>query len=129
MAQSAAICEVDENECLDFKTHSSATYHQKIGCGDLYVTIIYKKDGEIGQVLIETDGARNNDCGKSAVESIADLVTFALRRRSKDKRDARLIIKALSHHYCNKKYPGRALSCSDAVARVLTQVLEEELND
>jgi len=105
------------------KEFKSETILQKTPCGNLYVTVVFAEDGGIRQILIPTTGNRDNDCGHAFVESIADLATYALRRT--DQKDARLIIKALSKHYCNRKVAGvKVNSCADAISKVLERVMK-----
>lgn len=71
--------------------------------------------------------AKNNDCGYSNAFALQDLATFALRR-AEDNKDIKLIIKAVSGHYCNAMPPNEhhCKSCSDCLASVLKT---EFLND
>jgi hypothetical protein len=75
--------------------------------------------------------SRSNECGCSYLETLGDLLSFSIRR-IRNKHEAVAICKALRDHKCNKQTPNpeHITSCSDALGRVLMDVLnvtEEEL--
>ena len=102
---------------------TSRTYCKQTGCRKIYVAIVYKSDGEFKKVdYIKIYGeARSNDCGCSALESNADLISMLLKRMDvKKKSEVRLLVKALREQRCNKpSLSGRTLSCADAIGQVL----------
>jgi len=103
-----------------------AKTYQRTACnGDnLYITINRKENGEFVSILIHPP-AKTNDCGGSYAYALQDLATFALRRAEGEK-DLKLIIKALSGHFCNACPPNKhhGKSCTDYLA----QILKEEMN-
>jgi hypothetical protein len=101
------------------------TYAKKTACRNLYDEEPLKK---IDYIKIYGE-ARSNDCGCSYLESMADLLTALIKRCDlKKKSEARLIVKALRDHRCNKQHlvnpKDRTSSCADAVGRIL----QEEFN-
>ncbi len=104
------------------------TYQKKTACRNIYVSIVYKDEEPFKKIdYIKIYGeSRSNDCGCSYLESTADLLTALLRRCDlRKKSEARLIIKALRDHRCNKPHMAnpkeRTSSCADAVGRALQE--------
>ena len=90
----------------------------EIGCGKLYITINYDKDG-ICEVFTNT--GRHGGC-PSQSEATARLVTVALRSGV----DARHVIKQLKGIRCPStiRQPGKKVSsCPDAIARIIESTL------
>ena len=119
MEKDKQVCEVREDEHID-KTDDSKTYRRKTCEGHLYLTIA-RKEGRFDYILI-TPPSKTNDCGSSWAIALQDLLTFSLRRIEGEK-DFKLILKALSGHYCNAMPPNKShcRSCPDAVASILKE--------
>jgi len=100
---------------------TSKTYQRKTCEGHIYIIVNRKDNGEFSSLLVNPP-SKNNDCGCSYAYALQDLVTFALRR-AVDEREIRLIIKAVSGHFCNAMPPNKhkSKSCSDCVAQVLKE--------
>jgi hypothetical protein len=136
LEKNAEVCETEQDLDLESKG-ITRTYCKQTGCKRIYVSIIYKDDEPFKKIdYIKIYGeARSNDCGCSALESLADLISFILKRVDVRKRsEGRLLVKALRDHRCNKPClaspKDRTLSCSDAVAQILQaelQITNEEL--
>lgn len=125
-------------EVLEVETKGlTRTYAKKTACRNLYISIVYKDDDPFKKIdYIKIYGeSRSNDCGCSYLESTADLLTALLRRCDlRKKSEARLIVKALRDHRCNKPHMAnpieRTSSCADAVGRALQEefgITNEEL--
>lgn len=103
------------------------TYRKLAGqCGHIYVMVVFRDDKPNRIDYIKIQGCtKYNDCGGSWAESIADLLSFAIRR-IRNKYEAEAIIKSLKHHRCNRITPNQehTTSCSDAIARVLQEELK-----
>jgi hypothetical protein len=99
-------------------TGKSKMYRKVLPCLKLYINLTYKDDGKIDYIKIYS-GNKDNDCGGSFFESLADLLTFSIRRMNND--EAKAIIKSLKGHKCNKAGPNEEhiTSCVDAISRVL----------
>ena len=112
------------------KTQNSKTYMKWTPCGNLYITIVYKNDRKTGNKEYAIDyirvyhSNRENNCGGSFFESLADMLTFAVRRAG-EKKDKQAIIKNLIGNRCNKVVANKEhiVSCSDAIGRVLKKEL------
>lgn len=105
------------------------TYCKRTACRNLYVSIVYRDDAQDKIDYIKVYGeSRDNDCGCSYLEALADLLTLILRRVSIEKKsEVRLLVKALRDHRCNKPHlapPGeRSSSCADAIGQILQKEL------
>ena len=119
MAQNTELLEIDQDKHL-----VQAKRHQKTSCdGSIYIIINRDKNGKFASLLIYPP-AKKNECGYSWAFAVQDLLTFCLLK-AKDEREIKLILKAVSGHYCNAMPANKShcKSCIDAVA----QVLKEEL--
>ena len=99
------------------------TYKKTLPCLSFYMAINYKEDGKIDYIKI-FGGRKDNDCGGSFLESMADMLTFSIRR-IRNEHEAKAIVKNLRFHKCNRCVANREhiTSCVDAIG----QVLEKEL--
>lgn len=102
----------------DFKggNHQSRTYRIKVGCGNLYITIIYDNQGRFRRLFIPRNSKFN--CDLVVRDGIARLATF------QGKRNLSQLIKDLRGdkwgHHCNKyNITAEASSCFDAVSKAL----------
>jgi len=106
------------------------TWQKKTACRNVYLSVVYRDDDHSKIDYIKIYGvARSNSCGCSYLESIADLLTLSLRRIDVSKKsEARLLVKSLRDHRCNKAHMAnpkeRTLTCVDAVGRALQEALE-----
>jgi len=128
MEENKPVHEIGKNEHLEFiETQGiTRTYRKRAGqCGHIYVMVVFRDDKPNRIDYIKIQGCtKSNDCGGSWAESIADLLSFSIKR-IRNKHEAEAIIKALKHHRCNRIAPNKdhTTSCVDAIA----QVLQEEL--
>ncbi len=101
---------------------NSKTYRKVLPCLKLYIVLTYTAEGKIDYIKIYS-GNKDNDCGGSFFECMADLLTFSLRRAKGD--ETKAIIKAMRHHKCNKMSPNKEhiTSCVDAIGQVLSREL------
>jgi len=106
-------------------TCNSRTY-KKTTCKDIYITFAYKEDEpkKIEYVRINASSKENN-CAVSFMETLADTLTFAIRR-IRNEHEAAAIVKNLRFHKClncpvNKDH---TTSCSDAIGQVLEREFE-----
>ena len=108
---------------------SSRTYKKMAGqCGNIYITIVFRDDKPNRIDYLKLQGCtKTNDCGGSFMDSLADILTFAIKR-IRNKYEAEAIIKSLSCHRCNKIKPNQdhSTSCVDAISKVLKTVLLNE---
>jgi hypothetical protein len=106
-------------------TYRSITY-LKITCTKIYITIAYREDDPEKIEFVRIFGTtRTNNCPNSFFESLADLLTFSIRR-IRNEHEAKSIVKNLRHQKClncpvNKDH---TTSCSDAIGQVLEDVLK-----
>lgn len=100
---------------------TSKTYRRKTCEGHIYIIVNRKDDGSFASILINPP-SKNNDCGCSYAYALQDLLTFSLRR-SEEEKDIKLIIKAISGHYCNAMPPSKdhCKSCVDCIAQVIKE--------
>jgi ribonucleoside-diphosphate reductase alpha chain len=85
------------------------------GCGKLYVTVNYDDEG-ICEIFAQM--GKSGGCASSQIESIARLISLALRSRMK----IEAIIEQMRGIRCPSPLwakGGMILSCADAIARVL----------
>ena len=104
------------------------TYDRKTCEGQIYIIVNRNEKGEFQSILINPP-SKTNDCGCSYAYALQDLLTFILRRVEGEK-DIKLILKAISGHYCNAMPPNsdHCRSCTDAIAQILRKefVCEKE---
>ena len=110
----------------DFGSDYKSTTYVKRTCQDIYVIVAYRPDDpEKIDFIRLISSSRKNPCATSFMESMSDILTYAVRRiRNSYERDA--IIKNLKHHSClscpaNKDH---VKSCSDAIGQVLDEILQ-----
>lgn len=106
---SPELIEIPENS-------NSVTYRIKVGCGNLYVTIVTRDKGRFDRVIIPRQSKFY--CPHTTRDAIQRLVTFGGRR------NLRQVIKDLRGdkfgHHCDKyNVNAEASSCFDAVSKVL----------
>lgn len=105
-------------------TSKSKTYKKRT-CKDIYITVAYREDEpeKIDYVRI-ISSTKENTCATSFIESLSDMLTFAIRR-IRNKHEAQAIIKNLRWQKCLNCPPNKdhTTSCSDAVGQVLQEVL------
>jgi hypothetical protein len=116
----------EAGEGLDIgETNKSKTYRIWTPCDNIYVTIASKNEepDKIDFIRI-SGGTKDNECGCSFLDSLADLLTFSIRR-IRNIHESRAICKNLRMHRCNKVKPNREhiTSCADALGRVLEKEL------
>jgi hypothetical protein len=107
-------------------TSVSKTYRKFTPCGNIYTTITFKDDEPNRVDYIRISGcSKENECGGSWFETLADTLTFCVRR-IRNTHEADAICKNLRQHRCNKIIPNREhiTSCADAIGRVLEEVLK-----
>jgi len=111
----------------ELATHcKSRTYQKDTGCGHIYIIICYysiaEKEGRIEQILI--NGDKENACGNSFFNTLADDLTYMVRR-IRNKFEAIAICKNYRYHRCNKIKPNKdhVVSCVDAIGQVLQNEL------
>jgi len=98
----------------------STTYGIKVGCGRIYVTILYDEKRRFKRLFIP----RNSKfyCPLTTRDAIARLATF------QGKRSLRQLVRDLrgsKAHYCDKYVIGcEATSCFDAVSRAVASWLK-----
>lgn len=93
------------------------------GCGKLYVTI--NEDEQARPFEIFTTMGKAGGCEASQTEATSRLISQSLRAGM----DPRSIVKQLIGIRCNKPYgmgPNKILSCSDAIAKVLLDYVEQK---
>ena len=123
--------ETEVDDCIG-TSGKSKTYRRLGGnCGHIYVTLVFKNDKPNRIDYIKLQGCtKTNDCGGTFMDSLSDILTFAVRRiRNKFEADA--IIKALSYHRCNRIVPNKdhTTSCVDAIGQVLKEVLIKDAEE
>ena len=99
----------------------SKTYRKRTCEGHIYIIVNRKENKEFASILINPP-SKSNNCGCSYAYALQDLLTFILRQTT-DEREIKLIIKAVSGHFCNAMPPNKdhCKSCVDAVAQVIKE--------
>ena len=121
-----------ETETIDTKiddigiTSLSRTYKEWKPCGNLNITFAYKEGSKIDYVLINGND-KTNQCGNSFITTIADFLTFSIRR-IRNKYEVHAIIKNLKGHRCNRMRANKdhILSCADSIGRAIEKELSNE---
>ena len=117
------------------KDYNTITIRKNVGCGSIYCLFLEEEDGEFSRLMIRGDMAKECPCGESWMNSMATLLTFALRRSLWEGTTERGIIKHLMFQTCPSVIPNKEhiVSCSDAVGRCVLEYLKrcdlEGVND
>lgn len=112
----------------------SNTHCMKVGCGNLYITIVKHRNGHLDRVLIPrnskyyTPDDNSDNKGFRCPEIVRDYLsrgaTFGIRR---DLDQSIKDLRGSIAHACNQYHVGcKAYSCQDAVAKVLKIYEKEE---
>lgn len=107
------------------KDFDSITMHRKIGCGSIYV-IFNEDEGAFSSLTIKGDNVKETPCGESFYNSLAAILTYALRRSVWEGTTKRAIVKHLCGHRCNVAIPNKdhIISCSDAVGKCVLEYIK-----
>lgn len=101
---------------------SGTTYQAKTGCGTLYITI---NEDEGKPIEVFATMGKSGGCASSQSETIGRLISLSLKNEiGLDK-----IIKQMAGISCHAHITVDGdviLSCSDAIAKILTQYLSEK---
>jgi len=127
MEKISTVSKTNENKHITSdieNTWDSRTYRKWSPCSNLYITVAVRKDDPQRVEFIRVIGDGKNECGGSWYDAMSDLLTFSIRR-IRNEHEARAIVKNLKFHNCNKKIANKEhiSSCSDAIGRVLEEVL------
>lgn len=98
------------------------TYRALTGCGNLYITVNHNEEGKLIEVFVRLGKA--GGCAASQSEALGRLITLALKAGA----SMEVVIKQLAGIGCHQPSgfgATKALSCADAVAKVLTRVLQK----
>ncbi len=116
---------VMENRGGNFDQMPSTTFKIRVGCGNLYCTIVYDEKKRFKRLFIP----RNSKfyCPLTTRDAIAKLVTY------EGKRSLRQVIKDLRGdkfgHHCDKyNITAKASSCFDAVSQTLSKWRKNKKN-
>jgi len=106
----------------EIETNKSETHRVRVGCGNLYVTIVIREKGRFDRLIMPRQSKFH--CPETTREAIAKLVTFGGRR------NMRQIAKDLGgdkySHHCGRYHAGcEASSCFDAVSQTLKRWQKE----
>jgi len=106
----------------DFETNPAITLAKKVACGHIYC-IFNEKEDVFDKLLIRGDMAKNCPCGESWLNSIAKLITYAMRRSIWEGNTKEGIIKQLLNQRCPASVPNKEhiVSCSDAIAKCVLE--------
>jgi ribonucleoside-diphosphate reductase alpha chain len=99
---------------------SGKTYKERTGCGSLYVTVNWDKDGIPFEVFIRA--GKSGGCASSQCEALGRLVSTMLRGDL----GIELAIEQLGGISCNSANEAdHLLSCADGVSRALRKFNED----
>lgn len=116
----------DEN----MRIYDSLTMYRKVGCGTIYC-IFSEQDGNFYNLIIKGDNAKEIVCGESWMNSIASVLTYALRRSISEGNAHKGIVKHLLGHRCNMYVPNKdkIQSCGDAIGRMCLEYLKARTDE
>jgi hypothetical protein len=108
----------------------SKTIQKSVGCGHIYCTFIEHKNGNFYKLLIDGTMTKESPCGSSWLNSIARILTYAIRRSTEEdnkdnKKDFKTtslyhgVIKQLVGHNCNVRSRVTETSCAGAIASAI----------
>ena len=98
----------------------SVTYEEETNCGKIFVTF-----AEDETVLIRGDkNFKSGNCGDSHLSAYMEIINWATDKNHKTLKDLTGVFKG---HRCEQARLGRgAKSCSDAIAKALSQHYKED---
>jgi len=104
------------------KDYETVTITKMVGCGHIYCLFLEEED-TFHKLFIKGDMTKDTLCGESWFNSIAKLLTFALRRSSWEGNTKRGIVKQLLNQRCPNAIVNkdRTVSCADAIARAVLE--------
>jgi len=107
------------------KTFDSITMSKKVGCGNLYV-IFVEEEGAFNRMFIKGDNAKESMCGESWMNSMASILTYALRHSVWEGNTKKAVVKHLLNHRCAMATANEEhiVSCSDAIGRCVLEYLK-----
>jgi hypothetical protein len=110
------------------RDYSTITMTRKVGCGAVYCLFI-EEDGAFHKLFIRGDNAKETPCGESWLNSLAAILTYALRRSVWEGTSKKAIVKHLLNHRCNNptrnwQTKEESLSCSHAIGIMVLEYLK-----
>ena len=107
------------------KVFDSLTLSRKVGCGQIYC-IFNEDEGAFDNLIIKGDNAKEIPCGEAWMNTMAKILTYALRRSVWEGDTKRAIVKQLLNHRCNNVFPNKEhiVSCPDAIGRMVLEYLK-----
>ena len=104
------------------KDYPTITISKPVGCGTIYCLFAEDED-TFYKLFIRGDMARECPCGEAWLNSIAKLITFALRRSIWEGSTKEGVIKQLLGQRCPSAIANKEhiLSCPDAIARAVLE--------
>ena len=104
------------------KDYPTITIHKKVGCGSIYCLFLEDED-IFHKLLIRGDMAKTAECGEAWLNSIAKLLTFALRRSLWEGNTKEGVVKQLLGQRCPNAIANKEhiVSCPDAIARAVLE--------
>ena len=109
------------------ETYPSETFKKQVGCGSIYITIVYDKDDPTKIIQCLLDGSTKNILCLASNIALADMTTFALRH-IRYPSEYKAILKNLQGNKCSNYVPneGHNLSCADVFGKILSTILLDE---
>ena len=101
------------------RTYPSNTHYKTVGCGIFKITIVYKQDGKFHSILAGLED-HSNQCQCAYSESMANILTFCLRRAKDD--EINDIVKQLVKQRCQYGIQ----SCPNAIGEVVKEAFKKE---
>jgi hypothetical protein len=118
-----SLLQTEQDEYLECDDKQSITWCVRCGCGNLYITVLYK-DSKPWKVFIPRNTRFN--CSLMMRDALAKDATYKIRR------DPKQLIKDLKGnkaHACkNYSIVAKAYSCADAVASTIEKALKYEIS-
>jgi hypothetical protein len=101
------------------------TLSKKVGCGMIYC-IFNEEEHSFYNLEIKGDMAKEAPCGESWFNSVAAILTYALRRSVWEGTTKKAIIKHLVGHQCNGFVANKEhiKSCSDAIGKMVLEYIK-----
>jgi hypothetical protein len=109
------------------ETYDSKTYKKVVGCGSIYITIVYDKNDNTKIIQCLLDGSTKNILCLASNIALADMTTFALRH-TRYPSEYKAILKNLRGNKCSQYKPNEEhnLSCADVFGKILSEILLNE---
>jgi thiazole synthase ThiGH ThiG subunit len=107
------------------KDYLTYTIKKRVGCGAVYC-LFMEDEGAFYKLFVKGNNAKETPCGEAMLNTLAKILTFALRRGFWEGSIDRGILKQLKNERCNMAVPNKegVVSCADAIGKAVSDYIQ-----